>query len=112
MPETGERRGNCSPAVVEAGFSRGVERPLKRRQARILAFIQDFTSCHFYSPSVREITDGCGISSTSVTDYNLRVLSVRGYLSREPGIARGMALTELGRAWPLVPPDSAAGEAV
>ena len=83
---------------------------MKQRQTKILAFIKDFTTRHPYPPALREIVEGCGLSSTSVAQYNLRLLEQRGYLTRVPA-ARGIALTERGRAWSPVPPDSPGREA-
>jgi repressor LexA len=84
---------------------------LKQRQTKILAFIKDFTTRHPYPPALREIVEGCGLSSTSVAQYNLRLLEQRGYLTRVPAAARGIALTERGRAWSPVPLDSPGREA-
>ena len=39
-------------------------------------------------PTVRDIQKACGISSTSVVDYNLRLLQRDGYLRRRPDVAR------------------------
>ena len=87
------------------------ELPLSQRQAGILAFMQDFIAKHSYPPTIREITEACGISSTSVTDYNLRRLEHWNYLTRRPGSARSLVLTEQGRSWLRVPPETPAGEA-
>ena len=82
------------------------EPPLSRRQARMIAFIHDFTSKYCYPPTIREITGACRIGSTSVTDYNLRILEHEGYLTRKPRSARSIALTGQGRSSLLSVPDS------
>lgn len=69
-------------------------RRLSTRQSNILQFVQTYVSDHAYPPSVREIGDGVGISSTSVVDYNLRVLAKRGYIRRDPEISRGIELLD------------------
>ena len=54
---------------------------MKRRsdkQERILDFLREFLAQHDYPPSIRDIQAGCGISSTSVVDYNLKALRRRG----------------------------------
>ena len=79
---------------------------MRDKQARILAFLQDCTACRSYPPTVREIVEGCDLSSTSVALYNLRILEGKDYLTRKPGIARGITLTQRGRAWPLSAPNS------
>ncbi len=66
---------------------------LSERQRRILAFIARFQQQHGYPPTVREIGREVGISSTSVVDYNLRVLEGRGYLRRDREVSRGLELT-------------------
>ena len=71
--------------------------PLTQRQSRMLAFIRDFTAGNPYPPTIREIAQGCNISSTSVTIYNLRRLEEECYLKRVPAIARGIVLTERGK---------------
>ena len=53
---------------------------------------------------------GCGLSSNSVAQYNLQVLEHRGYATRIPGAARGMALTDRGRSLPAALRDSVARE--
>ena len=83
---------------------------LNQRQARILAFIQDYTAHHVDSPTLREIVEGCDLSSTSVALYNVVSLGQRGYLTRTRDVARGIVLTEQGRSWSPVPPDTPAKE--
>jgi repressor LexA len=63
---------------------------LSERQERILAFITDFSEEHGYPPSIREIGHAVGISSTSVVDYNLRVLEREGVLRRDREVSRGL----------------------
>jgi repressor LexA len=69
-------------------------RRLSTRQTQILDFVHHYVSEHSYPPTVREIGDGVGISSTSVVDYNLRVLAKRGYLRRDPSISRGIEMLD------------------
>jgi Mn-dependent DtxR family transcriptional regulator len=52
-------------------------------------------------PSVRELRDRCGISSTSVVLYHLRRLAVDGDITLgERGKSRSYKLTEQGRGLP------------
>ncbi len=69
-------------------------RRLSSRQTRILEFVQHYVREHAYPPTVREIGDGVSISSTSVVDYNLRVLAKRGFIRRDPDISRGIELLD------------------
>jgi repressor LexA len=65
---------------------------LSEKQKRIIAFIERFFDDRGYPPSIRDIQSGCGISSTSVVDYNLRILQDRGYISRHADVSRGIRL--------------------
>ena len=65
---------------------------LSSKQQRIIGFIRRFWSDIGYPPTVRDIVSGCGISSTSVVDYNLDILEREGYIRRHPGVSRGIKL--------------------
>ncbi len=67
-------------------------RNLSSRQESILEFIRDYHADRSYMPSVRDIQIGCGISSTSVVDYNLRILEREGRIRRSPDISRAIEL--------------------
>ena len=67
---------------------------LSSRQRRILAFLRHFREEKDYPPSIRDIVKGCGISSTSVVDYNLKVLERGGYIRRDPEVSRGIELLD------------------
>ena len=60
------------------------------RQVQMLKFINGFIEEHHYPPTVRDIQFGCNISSTSVVDYNLRILHRDGLLRREAEVSRGI----------------------
>jgi repressor LexA len=65
---------------------------LSDRQRRIISYIDRFLSDRGYPPSIRDIQNGCNISSTSVVDYNLNILESRGYLRRHADVSRGIKL--------------------
>ncbi len=65
---------------------------LSDKQRRIVKYIDRFLSERGYPPSIRDIQKGCGISSTSVVDYNLNILESRGYISRHADVSRGIKL--------------------
>lgn len=69
---------------------------LSPKQQRILEFIREFYQENGLPPTVRDIQKACGISSTSVVDYNLHILQREGYLRRIPDVARGLELLEEG----------------
>ena len=65
---------------------------LSERQRRILTFLERYTAEHSYPPSIREIGQAVGISSTSVVDYNLRALEREGLIRRDREVSRGLGL--------------------
>ncbi|MBV9170471.1 MAG: transcriptional repressor LexA [Chloroflexi bacterium] len=70
---------------------------LSDRQKNILKYIQAYVDERGYPPSIREIGDRVGISSTSVVDYNLRVLERDGYIRRDREVSRGLELVGASR---------------
>ena len=50
--------------------------------------------CTGYPPTIRQIGEVVGISSTSVVSYNLGVLQRKGFLARDPEVSRGLRLVE------------------
>jgi len=75
---------------------------LSSRQQHILEFIQRFWKEQGYPPSIRDIVSGCNISSTSVVDYNLRILEKKGYIRRHREVSRGIELPAAGGTVPLI----------
>ena len=70
------------------------DRKLSDKQQRILEFIAEFLDENHFPPTVRDIQAGCEISSTSVVDYNLRILQREGYLKRQAEVSRGIELLD------------------
>src|SRR5438270_8775294 len=73
------------------------EKKLSERQKNILSYIEEYVDERGYPPSIREIGDRVGISSTSVVDYNLRVLEREGRIRRDREVSRGLELVGGGR---------------
>lgn len=67
---------------------------LSSKQKQILAFLRRFREEKDYPPTVRDILRGCGISSTSVVDYNLKILEREGYIRRDREISRGIEMLD------------------
>jgi repressor LexA len=67
---------------------------LSDRQKRILGFIREFIEEHQFPPSIREIGENVGISSTSVVKYNLDALERKEMIERDPDISRGIRLVD------------------
>ena len=67
---------------------------LSERQRRIVQFIKSFHLENGYPPTIREIGEAVGISSTSVVNYNLNALQKEGFILRDRTVSRGIRLTE------------------
>ena len=65
---------------------------LSTKQRSIIDFIHRFWAERGYPPTIRDIANGCRISSTSVVDYNLSILEREGHIRRHSGISRGIQL--------------------
>ncbi len=74
----------------------------QEKQRKIIGYIRDFIDAHDYPPTIREIQQGCAISSTSVVDYNLDQMEERGLIRRNREVARGIELLEPGGRRPRV----------
>jgi repressor LexA len=70
------------------------QKELSTKQRRILDYIHHFWLEKGYPPSVRDIVSGCGFSSTSVADYNLKILERNGCIHRHREISRGIEMPE------------------
>jgi repressor LexA len=77
---------------------------LSAKQQRILDYIRDFIDEHDYPPSIRQIQNACDISSTSVVDYNLRILERQGHIRRDREVSRAIEVLHGGRRAPRVVP--------
>jgi repressor LexA len=75
---------------------------LSAKQRRILDFTRSFIDEHDYPPSIRQIQEACKISSTSVVDYNLRILEKQGYIRRDREVSRAIELLDAGGRRPRV----------
>jgi repressor LexA len=84
----------CVRTGVQAarGTAVAISKTLSGKQQAILRFIRDFLRDKDYPPSIRDIQDGCGISSTSVVDYNLKALERMGYIRRGREVSRAIEL--------------------
>jgi repressor LexA len=60
------------------------------RQRKILRTIRESVQERGYPPSIREIGEAVGLTSTSSVSYQLRTLQREGYLHRDVGRARTM----------------------
>lgn len=65
-------------------------------ESTVFQFICDFWGEHGYSPTLREISDGCYMSPGNVYRY-LDKLEMRGCIRRQTGIARSIVILDESR---------------
>ena len=63
---------------------------LTPRQQRVLSHIKECLETRGYPPSMREIGEAVGLTSTSSVSHQLRVLQEKGYLRRDPNRPRAL----------------------
>ncbi|MFC5177847.1 transcriptional repressor LexA [Nocardioides taihuensis] len=63
---------------------------LTPRQQRILAHIKDSLDTRGYPPSMREIGEAVGLTSSSSVAHQLKTLEQKGYLKRDPHRPRAL----------------------
>jgi repressor LexA len=65
---------------------------LTPRQQRVLTVIRDAIESRGYPPSMREIGERVGLTSSSSVAHQLRVLEEKGYLKRDPNRPRALSV--------------------
>jgi repressor LexA len=76
---------------------------LNPRQRAILEFLQEHARTHAYPPTVREIGQAVGLSSSSTVQNHLNVLEQKGHIRRDPTKSRTVELVRPPR--PAVAPE-------
>jgi repressor LexA len=71
---------------------------LTHRQQEILTFVQRYTQSHGYPPSVREIGQAMGLTSSSTVHSHLEALERKGFLRRDPSKPRALEVLRNGDA--------------
>jgi repressor LexA len=110
-PTTDQKAGSQGEASGGAGAGADIrafpepadaEGPgLTARQTRVLEVIRDWLDRFGYPPSVREIGEAVGLTSTSSVAHQLRALERKGYLRRDPNRPRAVG---------VLPPDAVTEE--
>jgi repressor LexA len=67
---------------------------LSERQREILRFLGDFAAKNGYPPSVREIGEAVGLSSSSTVHSHLNALENKGFIRRDPSSARALTVID------------------
>ena len=69
---------------------------LTDRRRQILRFIAEATDEHGYPPTVREIGEAVGLSSSSSVHFHLKALTEGGFLHRDGSLTRALRISEDG----------------
>lgn len=67
---------------------------LNNRQQQILDFLRAHARDHAYPPTVREIGQAVGLSSSSTVQNHLNSLEARGYIRRDPAKSRTVEVVQ------------------
>lgn len=67
-----------------------MSKSLTERQAKLLTWIIDYQRTVGRAPTIREIADAHGITSTNGVSDHLKALERKGYISRETGLSRSL----------------------
>lgn len=85
-----ERKGTKASSVTELPDGPADATGLTPRQQRVLAHIKDSIEKRGYPPSMREIGQAVGLTSTSSVAHQLRTLEEKGFLKRDPNRPRAL----------------------
>jgi repressor LexA len=100
---------NDTSAVGAAGRLHSVDPSLTDRQRTILNVIRASVTSRGYPPSIREIGDAVGLTSTSSVAHQLRTLERKGYLRRDPNRPRAVDVRGVDHVPAAVPVTDVAG---
>jgi repressor LexA len=81
-------RGSVPPIVADIPDKPDPDHVLTWRQRKVLQVIRDSVQRRGYPPSMREIGEAVGLTSTSSVSYQLSTLQNKGYLRRDAGRPR------------------------
>jgi len=81
---------NDTSSASAGGSLHSVKSSLTDRQRTILDVIRASVTSRGYPPSIREIGDAVGLTSTSSVAHQLRTLERKGYLRRDPNRPRAV----------------------
>src|SRR3954471_860114 len=89
---TTPRTGTTSFGVAELPDGPPDASGLTPRQQRVLTVIRDSIERRGYPPSMREIGERVGLTSSSSVAHQLRVLEEKGFLKRDPNRPRALSV--------------------
>ena len=101
--------------MSDSNDTSSISSSLTERQRTILNVIRESVTSRGYPPSIREIGDAVGLTSTSSVAHQLRTLERKGYLRRDPNRPRAVDVRgadEAAGAAPGVVTDVAGSDAL
>jgi repressor LexA len=104
-------KGSIPVVTVETPDRPDPDHVLTWRQRKVLQVIRDSVQKRGYPPSMREIGEAVGLTSTSSVSYQLSTLQKKGYLHRDVGRPRTVEVRLPGQS-PIRPEAAREGEAV
>src|SRR6201981_3080153 len=84
------RRCGYIQCMSDSNDTSSIGSSLTERQRTILNVIRESVTSRGYPPSIREIGDAVGLTSTSSVAHQLRTLERKGYLRRDPNRPRAV----------------------
>lgn len=104
---------DSSDSTDAPGTSRARDSGLTERQRTILEVIRASVTTRGYPPSIREIGDAVGLTSTSSVAHQLRTLERKGYLRRDANRPRAVDVRAADEhPTPIVATDVAGSDAL
>ena len=104
---------DSSDSTEGPGAGRGRDSGLTERQRTILDVIRASVTQRGYPPSIREIGDAVGLTSTSSVAHQLRTLERKGYLRRDANRPRAVDVRGADeQVTPIVATDVAGSDAL
>ena len=97
-------KGSVPAVVTEMPDQPDPDHVLTWRQRKVLQVIRDSVQRRGYPPSMREIGEAVGLTSTSSVSYQLSTLQSKGYLRRDAGRPRTVEVRLPGH--PAVRPEA------
>src|SRR5580700_1303725 len=97
-------KGSIPTVVTEMPDRPDPDHVLTWRQRKVLQVIRDSVQRRGYPPSMREIGEAVGLTSTSSVSYQLSTLQSKGYLRRDAGRPRTVEIRLPGQ--PAIRPEA------
>ncbi|GAB17950.1 LexA repressor [Gordonia effusa NBRC 100432] len=94
MTEQGPSDDSAADGALDSTLAESVEATLTTRQRAVLEYIRKSVRMRGYPPSIREIGDAVGLTSTSSVAHQLRTLERKGLLRRDHNRPRAVNIQD------------------